>query len=339
MARITIQDIARESNVSISSVSLILNNRPGISDETRARVLAVANRLGYPLKAAPAPSSRLTTIGMVVKADMDITPQANPFYSKILYGIEDACRRSGINLLFATLPVDENNRPLETPALLSNDLIDGLLMIGVYLEADFAASPDLRPVPVVLIDGYADPERYDAVVSDNFHAAYQAVTYLVERGHRRIGLAGGADCCFPSLYERRNGYLRALKENQVPHTYLADFNLNRTHGLEQIAALLEQHPQVTALFCVNDDIAGDAIQAAHSLGKRVPEDLSIIGYDDTYIAAHTHPPLTTLQVDTVAMGRAGVNLLQMRLDHPHAARMTLTIHPKLVERESVANHG
>lgn len=335
MPKVTIGDIARKSSVSISTVSLILNNRPGISEETRARVMAVATRLGYPLKATPPPSSRLTTIGMVVKSDVDISPQANPFYSKILYGIEDACRRSGINLLFATLPVDENNRPLEIPALLSNDLIDGLLMIGVSLEADFASSSDLRPAPVVLVDGYAEPERYDAVVSDNFHAAYQAVDYLIARGHRHIGLVGGADCCFPSLYERRNGYLRALKENQVPHSYLTDFNLNRTHGREEITALLEQHPQVTALFCVNDDIAGDAILAAHSLGKRIPEDLSIIGYDDTYIAAHTRPPLTTLQVDTVAMGRAGVNLLQMRLDYPTAARMTLTIHPKLIERESV----
>jgi DNA-binding LacI/PurR family transcriptional regulator len=190
-------------------------------------------------------------------------------------------------------------------------------------------------MPIVLVDGYSDTERYDTVVSDNFRAAYQIIEHLIEKGHRHIGLAGGDDDSFPSIKERRNGYRRALKENGIAVVYTANFNLNKSKGFQETRRLLEDHPQVSALFCVNDDTGAAAIRAAQSLGRRVPEDTSIIGYDDTYIAANTQPALTTMHVDTVAMGRAAVHLLALRLEYPASARMTLTIHPKLVERESV----
>jgi DNA-binding LacI/PurR family transcriptional regulator len=108
-----ISDIAQQSGVSTATVSLVLNNKPGVSQPTRLRVLEVAERLEYPIKPINRTrmSDRLDTIGMVVKTD-PIPPQANPFYSKVIVGIEDVCRRNGINLLFATLPVDENNHPL-----------------------------------------------------------------------------------------------------------------------------------------------------------------------------------------------------------------------------------
>jgi LacI family transcriptional regulator len=300
-------------------------------------VREAASELGYPIKPAitQGKGNHLTTIGMVVKIDPDIPPQANPFYSKVIVGIEDACRRKGINLLFATLPVDENNRPVEVPQLLQNDLVDGLLMVGTCVDESFRPTSVKRLAPIVLVDGYSNTESYDTVISDNFRAAYQAVKYLIDKGHRHIGLVGSAENCFPSLKDRRNGYLRALKENEIPEVYVANFNINKSHGFQETSALLNDNPLITALFCINDDVASAAIKAAQNLGKRVPEELSIIGYDDTYIAANTHPALTTMQVDTVAMGRAAVHLLSLRIDNPESARMTLTIHPTMVVRESV----
>lgn len=335
--KVNISDIARLSGVSVSTVSLVLNNKPGVSQETRARVLEVAAELGYSFKPSTTQwkNQPLATVGMLVKTDPDIPPQANPFYSKVIVGIEDACRRKGINLLFATLPVDENNRPVEVPQLLHNDMVDGLLMVGTYVDDTFSL-PNRRTPPIVLVDGYSDTGRYDTVVSDNFHAAYQAVEYLIEKGHRHIGLVGSDVNCYPSLQERRNGYLRALKENQIGEVFIANFNLNKSKGYQETVNLLTEHSKITALFCVNDDIASAALRAAQSLGKGVPEEISILGYDDTYIAANTHPALTTMHVDTVAMGRAAVHLLSLRLENPETARMTLTIHPWLVERESIS---
>lgn len=332
-----ISDIARQSGVSVSTVSLVLNNKPGVSQETRERVLRVAEEFEYPFRhTAPLDNSpRLETVGMVIKTDPDILPQANPFYSKVIVGIEDACRRKGINLLFATVPVDENNRPLEVPHLLYNPLVDGLLLVGTSIDESFIATTGKRSTPIVLVDGYSNPQGYDMVVSDNFHAAYQAVEYLLEKGHRHIAMVGGDENCYPSLKERRNGYLRALKENGIAEPYIANFNINKSKGYEETLLLLNDHPNITALFCINDDTGSAAIRAAQSMGKRIPEELSIIGYDDTYIAANTHPTLTTMHVDTVAMGRAAVHLLTLRLENPESACMTLTIHPTLVERETV----
>lgn len=181
----------------------------------------------------------------------------------------------------------------------------------------------------------ANKNHYDTVISDNFRAAYQAVTYLIEKGHRHIGLLGSDVNCYPSLKERRNGYLRAMKENNLTEVYIANFNINRSKGFDETIALLQEYPHLTALLCVNDDVGSHAIRAVKALGKRVPADISIIGYDDTYLAINTHPTLTTMHVDTVAMGRAAVHLLALRIENPESARMTLTIHPTLVERESV----
>jgi len=334
-----ISDIARQTGVSLSTVSLVLNNKPGVSQETRTRVLEVAEELAYPLKpvSSAGKSSRLNTVGMVIKTDPDIPPTANPFYSKVIVGIEDACRRNGINLLFATLPVDENNVPVEIPQLLYNDAVDGLLMVGTFVDETITSISGKRTPPIVLVDGYSNTESYDTIISDNFRAAYQAVEFLIKKGHRQIGLVGGANNCYPSLKERRNGYLRAMKENDIDEIITADLNINSSKGYHETIDLLSTHPEITALFCVNDDVGSAAIRAAQHVGRRVPEDISVIGYDDTYIAANTHPALTTMHVDTIAMGRAAVSMLALRLENPESARMTLTIHTTLVERESVSS--
>jgi len=334
--KVTINDIARQSEVSISTVSLVLNNKLGISEETRARVLKAASELGYLGKPAGEKSSLLTTIGMVVKIDSDITPQANPFYARVIVGIEDACRRQGIDLLFASLPVDENNRPVEVPQLLYNENLDGLLMVGTCVDDSFNSISGMRSIPIVLVDGYSDTESYDAVVSDNFRAAYQAVEHLINKGHRHIGLAGSDDTCFPSLKDRRNGYLRAMKENRIGEVYITNFNINKSKGYQEVIDLLNKYPHISALFCVNDDVGSAAIRAAQYLGKQVPQDISIIGFDDTYIAANTHPPLTTMHVDTIAMGQGAAHLVSLRMHRPDAKRVTLVVHPILIERESVA---
>jgi LacI family transcriptional regulator len=333
-----ISDIANKSGVSISTVSLVLNDKPGVSQETRQRVQEIAAQLGYPYKARTTNGihTSLSTVGMLVKTNPDEPPSENPFYSKVVLGIEDVCRHNGINLLFATLPVDQDNRPVKIPQLLYNQDVDGLLMVGIFVDETFTSIPASWTPKIVLVDGYSNSECYDAVISDNFQAAYQAVSYLIEKGHRHIGLVGSDANCYPSLRERRNGYLRAMKENDLTQVYLADFNINCSKGYDETISLLQEFPHITALFCVNDDVASHAMRAVKALGKRVPADLSIMGYDDTYIALNTHPALSTLHVDTLAMGHAAVYLLSLRIENPESARMSLIIHPTLVERDSVS---
>lgn len=337
-SRVTIAAVARACDVSPTTVSLVLNGKPGISAATREHVLETARRLGYlPTMSANSRSlRRLTSVGIVVKKEPGMLPPANPFYSQVIAGADDACQDMGINLLFAMLPVDENNHPITVPPLMEKSALDGLLLVGTFIDQTIYALLGRRTLPIVLVDGYSDSESYDMVVSDNFRAAYQAVDHLIQQGHRHIALVGSEPGCYPSLCERRNGYLRALKAEGISRTYLADFNVNRSSGEAETAQLLREYPEVTALFCVNDNVALGALRAAQQLGRRVPHDLSIIGFDDIYLATTISPALTTMRVDTLAMGRAAVHLLALRVEKPDAARATFITHPELIERESTA---
>ena len=335
--RVTLNHVAQESGVSLATVSLVLRNRPGISSETRARVLEAVERLGYQVRvpASLPKNEKISRIGMLVRMESSVTPQMNPFYSRVMSGIEEACRRNGLSLLYATLPVDENNHPLDSLPLLDNGDVDGLLMVGAFVDQTVMTVLGKRTYPIVLVDAYSDTESYDAVISDNFLASYQAVEYLLKKGHREIGLIGTEADAYPSLLDRRHGYLRALKEAGIARPYIANFNVNRSHGYEEARRLLQENPGITALFGVNDEVSLSAMRAARELGRELPRDLSIISYDDTLLAQNASPKLTTMHVDTLAMGRAAVQMLALRIENPDAARMTLTVHPNLVERESV----
>jgi LacI family transcriptional regulator len=286
---------------------------------------------------AGAPPKRLNTLGMVVKTEIGLTPRANPFYSHVIVGIEEACRRNQINLLFATLPVDEYNLPVEVPKILVDQEADGFLMVGTFVDETITSMAGKQPRPIVLVDAYSNTASYDTIVSDNFQTAYQAIEYLIRKGHRQIGLVGSEPASYPSIKQRRGGYLRALKENEITSSYIANFNISKENAHDPVIRLMEEHPQITALFGVNDQTAVNTIHALQEIGLRVPQDVSVIGYDDIDLAANSKPALTTFHVDTVTMGRAAVALLVNRLEYPEAARVTLTIHPTLIERESVAD--
>jgi len=335
--RITINDVAERCGVSIATVSLVINNRPGVSQATRSRVLEIAQSLNYPLKNGVAKAAKLENLAMLVKSEPDMPPHANPFYSKVIMGIEEACRRNGINLLFATLPVNENNHPVDIPSLLTSNLPDGLLMVGTFVDETILSVTGRRKLPIVLVDAYSTGENFDAIVSDNFGASYQAVQYLLQKGHRHIAFAGGEMDSYPSLCDRRNGYLRALKEKEIPDVYTADYNIMKSKGEAEILRLLQDNPQITAIFGVNDNVAVSVLNLLQNQGRRVPEDISVIGYDDSVFATRCSPGLTTMHVDTETMGRAAVQIISMRLEHPESARMSLFIHPTLVERESVSS--
>jgi LacI family transcriptional regulator len=338
-AKVRLADIARASEVSTSTVSLVLNNKPGIPEQTRRRVLATATELGY-WRAVPPEVEReaqpraLHNLGLLVKADAEQAPTANPFYAHVMAGVEDGCRHKHINLMYATLPVDANNRPTIMPRLLSADTVDGLLVVGALLDEPLWRFLGGGRLPLVLVDAYAAVDGFDAVLTDNMRGAIEAVNYLLAHGHRSIGMIGGAEDAYQSLRERRHGYRHALRAAGVAVDYLADCNLDEAE--EAAGKLLRANPQITALFACNDHAALRALRAARSLGLRVPQDLAIIGFDDIELAAHVHPALTTMHVDKIAMGRLAVQVLENRIGFPAGDQVTSLLRPRLVERDSVA---
>lgn len=336
--RVTMAEIAEQSDVSLSTVSLVLRDRPGVGSATRRRVLEVARDLGYIPKNQTTPyASALANIGLILKADPDSVPQANKFYSHVVAGIEMACRRQQVNLLYATMTVDEDSYPLELPRILvEDDAAEGLLLVGALLDETLIRILDRRSTPIVLVDAYATLDQYDAVVSDNFSGAYQAVTHLIQHGHRHIGLVGSHPEAYPSIEERRNGYTRALKDNGISARYIAECHIvNAEEIVEAASVLFGQNPQITAIFCVNDEVAITVMDVAPDLGRRVPDDLSVVGFDNIDLADCISPALTTMHVDKVGMGRLAVQLLANRIEHPESSPVRVTIRPRLIERYSV----
>jgi LacI family transcriptional regulator len=330
-------DIAEQSDVSLTTVSLVLRNKSGssIPAETRQRILDIARDLGYRIKPPAEGHQVLNQIGILLRAREDDLPLADPFYSSILAGIEAGCRQNRFNLLSATLPVNDDNYPLERPRLLDGEHVDGLLLVGTFVDRTFDHLLGEKSVPTVLVDAYSESTAYDAVVTENYQGAFQAVAYLIERGHRHIGLVGSLPHAYPSIRERRRAYVDVLQEQGVTTTYFADCHLRREEAFAATTQLLQHNPQITALFGVNDDMAIAAMRAAQTLGWQVPQDVSVIGFDDIDLARLTIPALTTMQVDKLNLGRTAVQMLINRVQAPESPRVTVALSTHLIERQSV----
>ncbi len=339
--KVTMKDIARESGVSLSTVSLVLNDKPGLPQETRAKVMSTAREMGYEIRTPPLViprASHLSTLGMLVKRSVgDSTPpSSNIFFSHIIAGIEAACRQENISLLYGTLPVDDKNRSMEIPRLMADPRVDGLLMVGNYLDEPLHEAIRQRGIPVVLADGYACIDEYDAVNIDNASGAYAAIKYLIEKGHRHIAFLGSYPDSRISFRYRRRGYQQALQDYGIEECYFGDCPHNNREAIISTACrLLTENPQITAIFGCNDEVAIIAIHGVLEAGKRVPDDVSIVGFDNNTNAENTLPPLTTMNVDKISIGRLAVHLILNRAENPEQGHVSIIVHPNLIERKSV----
>ncbi len=335
----SLRDVAGAAGVSLGTASRALNNKSNVMPATRAQVLKAAADLGYQLqiRLPTTVASKINTIGVVVKRDPGELPRLDPFYYSVLCGIEDECQRLGLNLMYASLPVNEYSHANVWTSLLDNADVDGLLIVGVVLTDPTITSRIPQHIPVVVVDGFAADLKCDTVVTHNVQGAYDAVTYLIQLGHRCIGLLGSTTQEFehPAISERRLGYLKALSMHGITETYIEDSRLQGDCAYAAALRLLERSPEITAIFCCNDDIAQSVVRAIHESGQRVPDDISIIGFDDTAVAQSNEPPITTMRVEQELMGGLAVRQLYERavnLDRPSITTMLST---SLVVRETV----
>ena len=333
--KVTIDDIARRSNASAATVSLVLRQKPGISSETRRRVLDAAAALGYRRTLPPATAATTLNIGLILRVRTNPPGQeqmsVNPFYSWVLTGIDAAAQQQRLNLLYASLPVDEDNRPLDMPEHLLEQPLDGLLLVGAFTEEVIAQVGARRQTPLVLVDAPARPHRYDAIATANETGAYEATRTLLDRGHRQIAFVGSRLVADVNFRQRRDGYLRALGEQALPVHFAGD-----TEALAvALPKLLAAEPRITALLGCNDVFAVEAANVARAHGYRIPHDLSIMGFDDIELGRQMSPPLTTMAVDKISMGRLAVQALTYRIAWPEASPILTTLQPRLLERQSV----
>jgi LacI family transcriptional regulator len=335
--KVTIADVARESGVSPATVSLVLRDKPGVSEETRQRVLEKAGLLGYLFQPSnqAAQRSAINSIGLLVKVRPNDLAATNSFYASVLAGIEEFCRRRQIYLVYANLPVDEHNVAIETPRLVTEQDVDGLLLVGMQLDATAMEFWQRQSTPLVLVDAYAEGDPYDAVVTDNRAGAVEATNHLIHQGHREIVLVGSEPDAYPSILERRTGYIQAMKSAGLQPRFV-DSPLWGETAAPLALEYLRKHPQVTAVLTANDAVAIVLMQAMQRAGYSIPGDLSVVGFDNIASARLVTPPLTTMRVDKMGMGRIAAQMLANRIEYPESGRVRTLIRPHLIERESTS---
>jgi LacI family transcriptional regulator len=332
----TLRDVAKQAGVSLGTVSNVLNNKGNVSAEVRTRVLSAVHALGYkhPIHVANVSSISLSVIGVILKRDRPPAPITNPFYSHVVAGIDRECQRQNLSLMYANVDVDDLNRPNALPSMLTERQVDGIIMVGTFVEDTIHQVGKSVNMPIVLVDGYAPGSRYDHIISDNLMGAYQAVCHLIELGHTRIGLVGSRPDDYPSIRERRRGYVKALRAANITEEFIEDSPLSKAGGFKAAVALLKRFPEITAFFACNDEVATGVLSAAREMGRSIPEDLSLVGFDDIELAQEVSPALTTVHVDKVLMGVLAVRHLRDRAENLGRPALTTTLGTNLIIRES-----
>lgn len=328
---VTIKDIAKLANVSQSTVSKALNRRPDVSEHTRNRIVEIAEEHHFIPNAFGKGLKRRTTENVGVIFCRESQPlSGNPFYSRVLEGIEGELAINNYNLVLHLIP---ENYKVDLPKMVRERQVDGLILVGV-LKQDFINSIVSKNIPVVLVDPKILTENMSQILIDNEHGAFIATQYLIRLGHRRIGFISG-DIERLSFKQRYDGYVKSLKYGNVPF----NSELISTGGLEQgyehVKKLLGLEQRPTAIFAANDINAIYGYRAIMDLNFRVPDDISIVGFDDIELSRISAPPLTTLRVYKEEMGSIAVRTLIKIINSEIERPVTTLIPVKLIERESV----
>jgi len=329
---VTIREVAEEAKVSVSTVSRVINETRFVSPETKGGVLAAMERLHYePNRLASSlrrKDKRTHTIGLL------IPDSANLFFAEVLRGVEDASFEAGYNVILCNSDDDPQKEAGYLEVLLSKQ-VDGIILVSA---GDSRESLDLVKRwdgKAVVVDRELDAPELDSVLVDNVLGGYLATRYLLDLGHRRVGCITGPATVTPSS-GREQGYQNALEEFDIPSNReaIVSGDFRPQSGYEGARALLEGNINPTAIFATNDMMAVGALRAISELHLTVPEDISIVGFDDISLASFTIPPLTTIAQPSYEIGMRAAELLVRRLRSPQKEIKNEVFEPYLVERAS-----
>nr|WP_288499958.1 LacI family DNA-binding transcriptional regulator [uncultured Pseudomonas sp.] len=326
----TIKDVAARAGISYTTVSHVVNGTRPVSDPVRSKVEAAIAELGYvPSGVARSLRVRATgTLGLLV-------PNAsNPYFAELARGIEDHAERNGYSVILCNSD-DDTDKQLRYLRVLLERRIDGLIVATVASDAAFAEALANLRVPLVLVDRSLDGVSADQLRVDHEQGAYLATRHLLELGHRRIACIGGpASTQVAQL--RAAGYRRALDEAGIEARAVVDCPFTSPAGHAAAQALLAGEQRPTAIFAGNDMIALGVLRAAAERQLQVPQQLSVVGFDDIEVSRYLHPALTTVGQCIGALGEQVAARLLERIRTPGLAVAQRLIEPILVLRESSA---
>ncbi|MEN9938951.1 MAG: hypothetical protein RLZZ387_5530 [Chloroflexota bacterium] len=335
MSTRTIKDVADAAGVSTTAVSLFLNDRPGISQSTRERIAAAVQSLGYVPRASARRSGSGAFIGMLVE-QLPLPVHVDHFYAGVVQGLQAEAERLGYNLALSV--VDPAQAGL--PRLIAEQHAAGIVAVGGGDITDALLDRVTEEgMPLVAVDNQSRSRAVDSVVTDNLQGAYTLTRHLLDLGHRRIAFIRGPEK-YKSLGERLQGYREALLEAGVPLDErlvqpAISSGLPRK-GYREMMRLLELDDPPTAVFAASDRTAVGALDAIRERGLRVPEDISLAGFDGVALGEHTTPPLTTVRTRNYEMGVAAIQRLDSLITGRAVAPMRIVLYADLVVRQSTA---
>ena len=326
----TIRDVSERAQVSISTVSRVLNGTVPVAADTRRRVLAAVNELNYRpnVFARSLVTNRSGGIGVIVNE------MTSPFYGTLVRGVEQVFESAGMHLLVASGKADAE-RERKAINLLLTRRVDALV---VHLEA----LPDIEvlelldsALPVVMVGRHIAEAGSRSIAIDNEYGGLLAARHLTDNGHRVIGHLTGP-LSFPDSRARLQGYRQGLEEAGIAFddTLVIESDWLEDGGYQATMRLLKRRPDITAVFAGNDQMAIGSYQALRATGKRIPDDISVVGFDDVVFARYLYPTLTTVRQPLLEMGEAaaGLVLAALRGEKPE---VTEQFEPELAVRQSV----
>lgn len=335
MASATIRDVARLANVGIATVSRVLNGSPAVSEATRQKVLAAIEDLDY----TPNPIARRLSLGRTLTIAVVVPFFTRPSFVERLRGVEQTLANSEYDLVLYNVE-SITQRDIYFKTLPRRERVDGLLIISLSPDDDQVKRFLDSEVPTVLVDAY-HPLLSRAII-DDVSGGYLATQRLIELGHRKIAYLSDYlenPFNFVSSRYRYEGYRRALKEAQIP--FRPEYHQQGEHGrleaYHMAKQLLTLPDRPTAIFAASDTQAIGVLEAAQELGLNIPQDLSIIGYDDIEVAEYLN--LTTIRQPLFDSGMAGVNILLNALETPQEEPQEVCLPISIVERQTTAPPG
>jgi len=333
--KITIYDVAKIAGVSPSTVSRVMNTPEIVAEDTCWKVMKAVKDLTYipNMMAASIPKNRTNSIGLIIP---DIT---NTFFSNLVRGVQDICEKHGYSVLVMNSD-DNQKKEGDYLKVLYSRRVDGVILtVAGYQEEEFPEEELslLKKIPTILIDREIYGLDTPFVKVNNFGGAYSAVKYLLKMGHRKIMYLAGIKGA-KTNQEREKCYLAALKEAHVnwKKELVADFRLNTAYQkiMRHWPLLRDYNELPTAIFAANDFMAIGALKAFAEIKVKVPEDISIIGFDNIPFSDCTYPPLTTIAQPTYLMGQKAVESLFKLIDMKKIKK-SVELETKFIERGSV----
>lgn len=330
----TLSEIARIAGVSKMTVSNVINGKKGVAEETRQRIMEVIQETGYIANrsARNLASGRTRTIGLVV-------PKLNSNYTlyigEILRGAGDAADQSHWDLLVCTTSDDEE-REFRRIQSLASGLADGILVLLPRAEQSYLALLQETHIPVITLDHGLIETPLPSIDVDNHTGGRLATQHLLDLGHRRIGFVGGTYS--RAHLERLAGYREVLEENGIPvdETLIAQGDYSQPSGFQAAEQLLDLTAPPTAIFALSDAMAFGIMESAGRRGLRIPDDLSVVGFDDIPMAGWVHPQLTTIRQPLYKLGETAINLIIAMTDGETLPGQRMLLPVELMVRASTA---